>query len=221
MSELKKKKPASKALKKAPRAKTLALRANILAGALDCFEQHGIDGTTVSDIRRITKCSIGSLYHHFGSKEGIAEELFIEGIRAFNDGMIRRLKRTKHAEDSVKGVVRFYCEWTAKNRPLARYLHSRNIEFSDEARLRLRNIHSAYISEVFGLFARHVEAGELRLLPLETYVPLISGPVQEFTRRWLSGQSEAGTSISKQLREIFADAAWKAVRTSTPDSPVN
>jgi AcrR family transcriptional regulator len=217
MSDSKMDKSASKPAKREPRATTLALRANILAGALRCFEEHGIEGTTVSDIRRITNCSIGSLYHHFGSKEGIAEELFIEGIRAFNNGMISQLKRTKRAEDSVKGVVRFYCEWTAKNRPLAHYLHSRNIEFSDDARLKLRDIHSAYITEVFGLFVRYVEAGELRLLPLETYVPLISGPVQEFTRRWLSGQSEEGTSISSQLREIFADAAWKAVRTSAQD----
>ncbi|MFT5894590.1 MAG: AcrR family transcriptional regulator [bacterium] len=221
MNESKMDKSASKSAKRGPRATTLALRANILAGALECFEKHGIEGTTVSDIRRITNCSIGSLYHHFGSKEGIAEELFIEGITAFNDGMIRRLKRTNYAEDSVKGVVRFYCEWTAKNRPLARYLHSRNIEFSDDARLRLRDIHSTYITEVFGLFVRYVEAGELRLLPLETYVPLISGPVQEFTRRWLSGQSEEGTSISSQLREIFADAAWKAVRTSAEDETTN
>jgi hypothetical protein len=95
---------------------------------------------------------------------------------------------------------------------LAKYLHSRNIEFSEGARKTLREIHRAYIWEVFSLFGRYVEAGEMRLLPLETYVPLISGPVQEFSRRWLSGQSEEGASISKQLKELFADAAWKAVR---------
>ena len=206
-------KSASKTSPKAPRAKTIALRSSILEGALACFEENGIESTTISDIQRRTNCSIGSLYHHFGSKDGIAEELFIEGIQTFNRGMMDRLKRTKSAEDSVKGVVRYYCDWTAKNRPLARYLHSRNIEFSDEARVRLRTIHSAYINDVFRLFVRHVEAGELRLLPLETYVPLISGPVQEFTRRWLSGQSDEGASISRSLKELFADAAWKAVST--------
>ena len=30
--------------------------------------------------RREADCSIGSIYHHFGSKEGIAEELFLDGI---------------------------------------------------------------------------------------------------------------------------------------------
>jgi len=212
MSNAKQPEVSKKTPQRTQRPATIALRANILTEALACFEKHGIDGTTIGDIQSATNCSIGSLYHHFGSKEGIAEALFIEGIKGFNKGMIQRLKRARSAEASVKGVVRYYCDWTARNRPLAKYLHSRNIEFSEGARKTLREIHRAYIWEVFSLFGRYVEAGEMRLLPLETYVPLISGPVQEFSRRWLSGQSEEGASISKQLKELFADAAWKAVR---------
>jgi AcrR family transcriptional regulator len=200
------------------RASTVARRASILSGALTCFDRFGIDNTTISEIQREADCSIGSLYHHFGSKEGIAEELFIEGIQQFNSGMIRRLKRNHTAEDSVKAVVRFYCDWTARNRPLATYLHSRNIQFSDVARDRLHKIHNAYILEVFLLFARYVESGEMRVLPVETYVPLISGPVQEYTRRWLSGQSGTGSSISREMKELFADASWKVVKAE-PTSP--
>ncbi|MBT4161963.1 MAG: TetR/AcrR family transcriptional regulator [Gammaproteobacteria bacterium] len=199
--------------KRAPRETTAARQASILAGALRCFDELGIDGTTISDIQKETKCSVGSLYHHFGNKEGIAEELFIEGIQQFNTGMIRKLKRSTTAEERVKSVVRFYCDWTARNRALARYLHSRNIEFSEEARARLRQIHELYINQVFQLFTDHVLSGEMRALPLDTYVPLISGPVQEFTRRWLSGQSGSGSSISREMKELFADAAWKVVKT--------
>jgi len=200
--------------KRAPRETTAARRASILEGALGCFDRLGIEATTISDIQKTTNCSVGSLYHHFGSKEGIAETLFIEGIQRFNAGMIRKLKRSESAESSVKDVVRFYCEWTARNRSLARYLHSRNIDFSHEARTRLKIIHTNYINEVFRLFTDHVLSGEMRALPLDSYVPLISGPVQEFTRRWLSGQSSSGSTISHEMRELFADAAWKAVRNT-------
>jgi len=199
--------------KRAPRQSTAARRSSILDGALACFDRLGIDGATISDIKKATDCSIGSLYHHFGSKEGIAEELFIAGIQQFNTGMIKKLKRSNSAEESVKDVVRFYCEWTARNRSLARYLHSRNIDFSEDARHRLKDIHSDYINQVFHLFTEHVVSGEMRALPLDTYVPLISGPVQEYTRRWLSGQSSSGSKISKDMRELFADAAWKSVKS--------
>jgi AcrR family transcriptional regulator len=187
-----------------PRDSTIARRTSILAGALNCFGELGIDATTIGDIQQAANCSVGSLYHHFGSKEGIVEELFLDGIQQFNDGMIRKLKRCKTAESGVKGVVRFYCDWTVRNRALASYLHSRDIDFSDEAKERLRRIHRSYIFEVYTLFARHVESGEMRILPLDTYVPLISGPIQEYTRRWLSGQFEADSrSIPKKMRKVM------------------
>ena len=194
-----------------PRAATVARRASVLQAALECFTRAGIDGTTIGDIQKAADCSVGSLYHHFGSKEGIAEELFIAGISRFNRGMVRRLRRCGSAEESVKAVVLFYCEWTMRNRALASYLHSRDIDFSEEARARLKEVYRRYIGEVFGWFAPFVSGGQMRALPPEAYVPLISGPIQEYVRRWLSGHYERPPGA---MKELFAEAAWKAVRAS-------
>lgn len=192
-----------------PRAATLERRASVLEAALECFTRAGIDGTTIGDIQRASRCSVGSLYHHFGSKEGIAEELFIEGISRFNRGMVRRLRRCASAEESVKAVVRFYSDWSMRNRALASYLHSRDIDFSEQARARLKAVYQRYIAEVFGWFAPFVASGEMRALPPDAYVPLISGPIQEYVRRWLSGHYERAPGA---MKELFAEAAWKSVR---------
>lgn len=197
-----------------PRAATLARRASVLEAALECFAGAGIDGTTIGDIQAAADISVGSLYHHFGSKEGIAEELFIEGISRFNRGMVRRLRRCQGAEESVKAVVRFYSDWSMRNKALASYLHSRDIDFSDDARRRLKAVYRAYIAEVFAWFGPYVAGGEMRVLPPDAYVPLISGPVQEYVRRWLSGHYERPPGA---LKALFADAAWKSVRTNAPD----
>jgi len=192
-----------------PRAATTARRASVLAAALDCFGRLGIDGTTIQDIQRAANCSVGSLYHHFGSKEGIAEELFIDGIGQFNQGMVRRLKACSGAEASVKEVVAYTCDWTSENRPLASYLHSRDIDFSPAARARLKEIYRNYLGEIFAWFAPFVASGEMRALPRETYVPLISGPIQEYVRRWLSGDYERPPGA---VMALFAEAAWQVVR---------
>ncbi len=192
-----------------PRAATVERRASVLSAALDCFTRLGIDGATIGDIQQAARCSVGSLYHHFGSKEGIAEELFIDGISRFNRGMVRRLKRCEGAEESVKAVVRFYCDWSTRNRALASYLHSRDIDFSAQARARLDEVYRAYITEVFTWFAPFVAGGEMRALPRHAYVPLISGPIQEYVRRWLSGQYDQPPGA---MKELFADAAWKCMR---------
>jgi AcrR family transcriptional regulator len=191
------------------RAGTAARRASVLAAALDCFDQLGIEHTTIQHIQQAARCSVGSIYHHFGSKEGIAEELFIDGIGRFNQGMLRRLRRCRDAEESVRAVVRYYCDWSTRERALASYLHSRDIDFSEHARARLKDMHRVYLAEIFAWFAPFVARGEMRILPRDTYVPLISGPIQEYVRRWLSGHSERPP---RAVRELFADAAWNAVR---------
>ncbi len=207
--------PASKAESVAAKAETprslatKARKASVLAAALDCFTRLGTERTTIQDIQQQAECSIDSIYHHFGSKEGIAEELFLDGIARFNEGMVGELKQCSDAEESVRAVVGYYCEWSVRNRDLARYLHSRDIDFSAEGRGRLKRIHQDYIRTVFVWFAPFVEAGQMRQLPIDAYVPLISGPIQEYVRRWLSGHHDISP---QQVREVFADAAWNAVK---------
>ncbi len=190
-------------------AATRARKESILKAALECFSEHGIEHTTIHQIQVRANCSIGSLYHHFGSKEGIAEELFLDGVQQLNRSMLRKIRRCANAEEGVHAVVGAYCEWSTRNRDMARYLHSRDIDFSPEARQRLHEIHRAYITDVFTWFAPYVSRGEMRILPIETYVPLISGPIQEYVRRWLSGHHPTSP---RQVKDLFAEAAWNAVK---------
>jgi len=191
------------------KAATRARKESVLRAALACFSEHGIEHTTIQQIQERANCSIGSLYHHFGSKEGIAEELFLEGIQQQNAALLKEIRTAGNAEEGVHAVVGAYCDWSTRNRQLASYLHSRDIDFSAEARARLKRLHRDYITAVFSWFAPFVERGELRLLPVDAYVPLISGPIQEYVRRWLSGHHPHGP---RKVKSLFADAAWNAVK---------
>lgn len=188
---------------------TRARKASILKAALECFAEHGVEHTTIHQIQARADCSIGSIYHHFGSKEGIAEELFLEGVQRLNRSMLRKIRSCANAQQGVHAVVGAYCDWSARHPQLARYLHSRDIDFSPEARKRLHDIHRDYITAVFTWFAPYVTRGEMRILPIEAYVPLISGPIQEYVRRWLSGHHSNGPL---KVKALFAEAAWNAVK---------
>jgi len=192
---------------------TARRRQDILDAALACFTEQGIEATTIEQICTYGACSVGSLYHHFGSKEGVASQLFIAGIRDLNAGLIRRLERCDSAEAGVRGVVRHYVDWVTANRDLARFLlHSREINFAPEARTELKRIYHAHFGAVFSWFAPYVRAGEMKILPPETYIPIISGPVEDYARLWLSGR--AHTPLA-DVREVFADAAWGGVRAAS------
>ncbi len=92
------------------RERTSQRREQILVAALGCFARTGVDRATVADLIAEAGCSVGSLYHHFGSKEGVAVALYMNGVDSFNAGLMDRLQRCKTVSEGVKALVRFYAD---------------------------------------------------------------------------------------------------------------
>ena len=121
------------------RAGTVARKAQILDAALACFTDVGIEATTIDDIRRHAGCSTGSIYHHFGSKEGIASALYLDAAEQLNADLMRKLTRCRTAEQAVKTVVTQYSDWVTRHRDLAGFLlNSREVAMTTDARSTLR-----------------------------------------------------------------------------------
>ena len=194
-------------------------RRQILEAALDCFTARGVEATSISDIRARCGASVGSIYHHFGSKEGIASELFIDGVQRLNADLMSKLTRCRTAERAVKTVVTQYSDWVTRNRDLAGYLlNSRDLAMSAEAAKMLRDVNRAHIRRVFEYFAPFVSDGAMRILPVETYIPIISGPIQDYARHWLAGQFKDSPA---KVKTVFAEAAWSAMNGADGSSGAN
>ncbi|MCB1628654.1 MAG: TetR/AcrR family transcriptional regulator, partial [Xanthomonadales bacterium] len=54
----------------------------LLDAALMAFNEAGIQGASIQAICRAAGASIGSAYHHYGSKLGLAEALYVYGMDA-------------------------------------------------------------------------------------------------------------------------------------------
>jgi AcrR family transcriptional regulator len=193
-------------------AATPLRRQEILEAALGRFTAHGIEATTIEQIRAAAGCSIGSLYHHFKSKEGLWRALFIEGISGLNADLVTQLESCTSAEQGVRTVVNQYSDWVSTHPDLARFLlHSRDIIVDAEAKRELRQIHREHLRQVFAWFMPYVQRGDMKQLPADTYVPIISGPIQDYARQWLSGQLPTPPS---EVKHIFAEAAWRGVQSA-------
>ena len=189
--------------------RTSALKDRVMTAALERFTQVGIERTNIGDILKDADCSVGSLYHHFGSKEGIAEALFIDGLRRFNEALLGNLLIHEEAEAGVKAIVTYCCNWVTEQPQLAAYMLSREIKLSDEAKQELRGLDTRFREKLTTWFAPHIESGELKNLHFNLYVPLISGPTLEYSRMWLSGRyNRSPDTVSKAM----AEAAWQSVR---------
>ncbi|GIZ52082.1 TetR/AcrR family transcriptional regulator [Noviherbaspirillum aridicola] len=182
----------------------------ILDAALACFTEHGIDATTVEMIRERSGASVGSLYHHFGSKESIAAALYVESLAGHHALQKDMLARAKTAEDGIRAAVRAYVDWISGNPEKARFvLYSRSAISKSDAGAALLEHSRAQAGEILQWFQPHIAAGRMKKLPREVYGSLIIGPAHDYARLWLSGRAK--TDI-KSYRDLFADAAWAAVR---------
>jgi AcrR family transcriptional regulator len=185
-------------------------REEILRAALDAFTEKGFAGATIEDVRNRSGASTGSIYHHFGGKEGLAAALYVEGLRDYQQGFLRELRRRRGAEEAVKGAVRYHLRWIARNANLARFIfHRHETEVRAQTEGPLSQLNRRLFAEAGALLEPHFESGALRPLPLELFNAVLVGPSQEFSRHWLAGRTK--TSIKSAEREL-AEAAWRALR---------
>lgn len=182
----------------------------ILDAALACFNENGIEATTIDMIRERSQASVGSMYHHFGSKESIAASLYTDALDEHNEYQQSLLSVAKSAEEGVKALVYAYSDWVATNPEKARFLlYSRGALAKSNLAGELESRTKTKLADVRRWFQPYLENGQLKKLPAECFSSLIIGPAHDYARLWLSGR--ARTDI-KAYREIFADAAWNAVR---------
>ncbi|MFT4677835.1 MAG: AcrR family transcriptional regulator [Patiriisocius sp.] len=194
---------------------TSELKTRVMDVALTYFSDLGVEKTNVGTILKGAECSVGSLYHHFGNKEGIAEALFIDGVHQFNTALLKALLPQKTARAGIKATVTFCCEWVTDKSQLAAFLLSREIKLSERAKQELRELDNEFSLALYDWFVPHVKSDTLLKLPTDMYMVLISGPTLEHSRLWLSGRSQKSPS---DVASILSEAAWQAVRQNSDNT---
>ncbi len=189
-------------------------RRRVLSAALKCFSAHGVAGSSVEQIRALSGVSVGSIYHHFGGKEGIALALYLEGLRQANKASLRRLHAARGAQAGVAALVRAFTGWVAQNPEWARYLYATSAVWASGPAAELKALNEAYFVELEAWFRPHIRAGRVRKLPVMALVAIVFGPVFTYARRWLLGEA---ASPLQRLAPVFAEAAWRGV---SPDRGV-
>jgi AcrR family transcriptional regulator len=193
----------------APIRPTPARRKAILDAALAEFTAHGVAGTSIDDIRRRSGASVGSIYHHFADKDGIAGALYLDGLRDYQNGFVDVLDGAKSTRSGVEGAVRHQVGWIDSHRDLARFLllgRDARLVVATERPLREQN--RRFFARVEGWTRPRMAAGELRRLEPELLTALWIGPSQELARHWLAGR--ARTSL-KDAAPALVEAACRCL----------
>ena len=185
-------------------------RQSILDAGLACFEEGGEAAITIEALRERSGASTGSLYHHFGNKDGVVAALFQWILDDYRQGLNLSLEGEKSAREFVRAIVLHHVHWAARDPVRARYLtqvrRSRAIESIETE---LRQSTGDMLREIGRRLHGYVAAGEVVDLPRALYAPLVIGPSQEVLRHLQSGRLRVDLD---EVAEQLADAAWKSIR---------
>ena len=181
-------------------------RTKVLQAALFLFTQRGYFNTSVHNIARYAGVSIGSIYHHFHDKAGVARALY-DGLLEHMVADLTALRSTHgNTRSQYRAIVQHLFALTERDPASMMFmLHAQHREF-------LPDQPPICSSRPFELLRELVSAGiangEIRRLdPVVASTALFGGPLRLITAH-LDGALER--SLSSYVEEI-CDCGWRAV----------
>lgn len=85
-------------------------RQRIVAEAAKIFNQHGFEGSPISELMEATGLEKGGIYRHFSSKEELAAEAFDHAWQLALDTRMRDLESVPNSVDRLKRFVQNFIE---------------------------------------------------------------------------------------------------------------
>lgn len=181
----------------------------LLDTALRVYAETGEQGLTVAALTKASGVSLGSLYHHFGSIDGLLDALTQRWLDRLLGELLDALRQTRTARTGIRALVRTYLAFVREYPDASRLLHSSRADRRAMALAReLRDTQEARVS-AFGLWMQaHIDSGEVAPLPQPLIESLVLGPVVAVTRRWLSGLGDV--DLDEAVR-VLPDRIWSAI----------
>jgi AcrR family transcriptional regulator len=177
----------------------------ILDAALACFSTTGYDQTTLADIRARAGASVGSVYHHFRSKEDIATRLYLDALHDTQEAGTAALLRTRTGRTGVEALVHAYLDWVEAHPDRARFLlWMRHASFMTAGEPEIDSMNVQVRDRTQEWFRDRVAAGELPDVDPAIRRAVIYGPCRVWAGRWLAG--DTAVTVTRAKRELAAAA---------------
>jgi AcrR family transcriptional regulator len=184
-------------------------RQRALIAALALFDAQGVEATTIDQVRDAAGISVGSLYHHFRSREGLVIALYEDLLERYRSAIIAELLRHSGIRALLDGFVKTHIDWAMQNPMAERFLsehrHHRNlIDVEDQ----LQGNTADFIRPLLQRIRPAIDAGVLKPLPPELLLSLVLGPVQTWLRMHRAGSSKLEPELAARK---LSDLIWDAI----------
>jgi AcrR family transcriptional regulator len=187
--------------------------AAVLDAAADLFDRRSFAAVSINDLTAASGVSNGSIYHHFGAKDGVLAALVLDALAGYQDGLVAVL--ADHADDAAGGVraaVAFELRWFEAEPRSARLIiaHRDAVAAGATGREPLAAINRAFSRSVRSWLERQTEAGAIPgAVDLNVLHAVVFSPARELASLWLARRlKQRPTTFAAAL----GDAAWAGLQ---------
>lgn len=190
----------------------MTTRQRILEEATGQLLAKGYAAFTIAAVRDALGLSSGSMFHAFASKPALVGEVFVQGMRDYQDVAIAAITAAVEPSRAIDAWIDAHLSWVGEHRDLARFLFATQPEEVIAASAGgLADANAAFYKAVDDLLAAAADAGLMAPLPRAVGYSLVIGPAQEYCRRWTRGDVDADP---RSLAGPFQRAALAALRST-------
>ena len=183
----------------------------ILQQALELFSKKGYEATSVREICAAAGITKPTLYHFYGSKEGVYRAIVDGTLDAFRSAMAAAVEGPGHPADRLKRVARLHFARVRENDQLFRFILAL---IHNPASAAPRTDFPRFYEGMVGLVAKVVEegvrTGQFAPGPVEVRMLVFMGAMGEAMCSWLiTGRPELTESLADQLVDAVI-GGWRA-----------
>jgi TetR/AcrR family transcriptional regulator len=176
----------------------------ILAGAARAFAENGWAATSMREVATATGASLGSIYHHFESKEDLLRAILCSNFRRVAESLEERLAKVTDPREALVATVANHVAFFARHLDEMRVMSHELDTLTGEAGAEVAALRRAYAARVTGLLGQlrpDLGSGDLRVASL-----CLFGMVN-WTYRWfhtLPSEVDA-ERLGRRMAALFLD----------------
>ncbi len=182
------------------------LDCRILTAALELFVDKGYHNVSIHEIQKLAAVSIGSIYNHFGGKEGVAKALYRHLMNEMDELIDEILRGTDSPAGQCRELIRRLFGYTETHRSIMAFIfHAKHREFlPDEP----GTCEAAPFVRVRGIIAEGIRRGEFALTDSFVATAILLGGAVKLIQLRLDGAIDEPLT---ERAEAFFDAAWSGL----------
>lgn len=179
----------------------------VLHSTLELISERGIHNTPMSKIAKHADVAVGTIYHHFDSKEQILNELYLQIKSEFGDRINvvlgKNLDARKTFTEVFKAVYSYYTE-----NPLM-FVFTEQVAFTPIITDTTKEEAQKFYQPMIDFFEDHIAGGTFRDVPVELLVELVYGNIRTIVQMRLADNSQ----VTDDLLDEAIHASWISFAT--------